>query len=679
MKVVIFCGGLGVRMGEETQTDPEADDHGRRPADPLAHHEVVRLVGHTRLRPLPRLQGRVIKEYFLNYNEALSNDFVLSNGGTRRRAARAATSRTGGSRSSTPGCSRRSAERLSPVAPHLEDDEYFLATYGDGLTDAPLPRHDRAASIVRARPGSSSPCGRCSTRTSSTRTRTASSARSRTCSTRTCWINGGFFVLRRDILDWIKPGEELVDGAVQAADRAGELLAYRYDGFWEPMDTIKDKQRLDALAESGKPPWRERRTRRGRRAADARLSLARRRAAVRRVLALGCHADDIEIGCGGDDARADPRAPGRRGHVGRARRRRASAPTRRGRAPRRSSRRARAESSCHGFRDGLLPVRRWRGQGRVRGSEARVEPDLVLTHTRHDLHQDHRLVVRAHLEHVARPPHPRVRDPEVRRRPRRAERLRPADEEVVARKARPARPPLSEQRGKHWFDEELFLRPDAASRAGVRVDDTRLRRGVLRAEGRPLAVNGDDAVPMRVLVTGKPRLHRLGARAPSSAGAGHDVVGLDTFFYRAATSVASSHDRRGPHGDVRDVTAERLAGLRRGRPPRGALERPARRSRTEAGRTTSTSTARVALARAAQGGRSRAVRVRVLLLDVRRLRRRRPARRERAAASADAVRRVEGARGGGARASSATTTSRRSPCGTRRRTACRRACASTSC
>ena len=68
-------------------------------------------------------------------------------------------------------------------------------------------------------------------------------------------INGGFFVFRRDILDYINPGEELVEEPFQRLIDEGELIAYRYDGFWEPMDTIKDKQRLDALANSGKAPW----------------------------------------------------------------------------------------------------------------------------------------------------------------------------------------------------------------------------------------------------------------------------------------------------------------------------------------------------------------------------------------------------------------------------------------
>jgi glucose-1-phosphate cytidylyltransferase len=68
-------------------------------------------------------------------------------------------------------------------------------------------------------------------------------------------INGGFFVFRREILDYINPGDELVEQPFQRLIDEGELIAYRYDGFWEPMDTIKDRQRLDALANGGNAPW----------------------------------------------------------------------------------------------------------------------------------------------------------------------------------------------------------------------------------------------------------------------------------------------------------------------------------------------------------------------------------------------------------------------------------------
>ena len=115
-------------------------------------------------------------------------------------------------------------------------------------------------------------------------------------------------------------------------------------------------------------------------------------APLRRVLAIGCHADDIEIGCGGTLlalTRSDRR---RRGHLGRPRAQRASARRRRARAPRRFLAAARAARSDRARVPGRVPAVPWRrGEGRIRGAEARVDPDLVFTHTRDDLHQDHRL------------------------------------------------------------------------------------------------------------------------------------------------------------------------------------------------------------------------------------------------------------------------------------------------
>ena len=69
-------------------------------------------------------------------------------------------------------------------------------------------------------------------------------------------INGGFFVLRSSIFDDLRPGEDIMDGAARLA-RRGDMIVYRYDGFWAPMDTMKDKQDLDAIVESGNGnvPW----------------------------------------------------------------------------------------------------------------------------------------------------------------------------------------------------------------------------------------------------------------------------------------------------------------------------------------------------------------------------------------------------------------------------------------
>ena len=260
MKVVLFCGGLGVRMGEETQRIPKPMiTVGNRPIlwhimkwyASWGHHEFIICLGY---------KGERIKEYFLNYNEALNNDFVLSNGGKDVELLGSDTANASDISNwritfVDTGMQSTIAERLLKVAPYLGNDEYFLATYGDVLTDAPLPNmidqlqsSGKTGLMISVRPMfnahlvDADPDGAI-----------RSVEEIREADMR---INGGFFVFRRDLLDYVNPGEELVDEPFARLIEAGELLAYRYDGFWEPMDTIKDKQRLDALAESGKAPWR---------------------------------------------------------------------------------------------------------------------------------------------------------------------------------------------------------------------------------------------------------------------------------------------------------------------------------------------------------------------------------------------------------------------------------------
>ena len=279
MKVVIFCGGLGVRMGEATQRIPKPMIAvGSRP---ILWHIMKWYAswGHTRVHPLSRLPGRrCIKQYFLDYNEALSNDFVLSNGGRDVELLGSDISDwritfvdTGAHRRSASGCSRCS---------HLGGDEYFLATYGDGLTDVPC-RHDRNASVQRARRGSSCPCGRVSNATSSSRTRTASFRRSSDLRARGRLDQRRLLRLPPNVLDDINPGEELVDEPFARLIEQGELLAYRYDGFWEPMDTMKDKQRLDASPRAACPLAQRAPERRDR--LMLQLSLSTRRAAASRA------------------------------------------------------------------------------------------------------------------------------------------------------------------------------------------------------------------------------------------------------------------------------------------------------------------------------------------------------------------------------------------------------------
>ncbi len=253
MKVVIFCGGMGVRMGEATQRIP-------KPMIPIGTHPILWHImkwyaswGHTDFVLCLGYRAEVIKEYFLAYSEALSNDFVLTNGGRDVEILGTDISDWRITFVDT-GAQSSIGERLRRVHEHLAGEEYFLATYGDGLTDVPL---DDMVETLRA----------------SAKTGIFIAVRPRLeyhvvhndadgvvtavepLMDSDIRINGGYFVFRRDILDEIQSGEELVVEPFARLIKRGELLAYPYDGFWEPMDTIKDKQRLDGLIESGRVPW----------------------------------------------------------------------------------------------------------------------------------------------------------------------------------------------------------------------------------------------------------------------------------------------------------------------------------------------------------------------------------------------------------------------------------------
>jgi glucose-1-phosphate cytidylyltransferase len=255
VKVVLFCGGLGVRMGEATQRTPKPmiEIGGR----PILWH-IMRYYaewGYNDFIICLGYRGEVVKEYFLNYNEALFNDFVLErNGGTTKLEL---LSRDVGDWRVTfvdTGTDATIGERLKAVGPHIGDDEVFLATYGDGLTDAPLPdlvrsfeESGKTAMFLSVRPEFNAHL--VSTDSDGTVIRVEDMSRSH------IRINGGFFVLRREVLDLIEPGDELVEETFAKLIARRELVAYEYDGFFGPMDTIKDRQRLQALVESGHAPW----------------------------------------------------------------------------------------------------------------------------------------------------------------------------------------------------------------------------------------------------------------------------------------------------------------------------------------------------------------------------------------------------------------------------------------
>jgi glucose-1-phosphate cytidylyltransferase len=198
-------------------------------------------------------KGSSIKDYFLNYDESVSNDFVWSQGGKRVQLLTRDIDDWTITFVET-GANATIGERLKAVEGHLRGEEVFLANYADGLSDLPLPgmlnqfyQSTAIASLLLVQPTASFDIVKVS--------RQGVIKGIRPLSKTDIWINGGFFILRNEIFRYIRPGEELVREPFQRLIEEEALIAHKYGGFWQCMDTFKDKQRLEELNQ-GRAPWK---------------------------------------------------------------------------------------------------------------------------------------------------------------------------------------------------------------------------------------------------------------------------------------------------------------------------------------------------------------------------------------------------------------------------------------
>lgn len=253
MRVVLFCGGRGMRLRDYSETIPKPMvPIGPRPLlwcvmkyyAHYGHRDFILCLGH---------RAEAIKEYFLSYNECRSNNFVLSEGGRRVELLQRDIEDWRITFVDT-GLDSTIGERLAAVQPFIEKDEIFLANYSDGLTDFALPtmiddfrRRPLVASFLSVRPNSTFHFVSRREDGIVTAIDDVLSANS--------WINGGYFVLRREIFDYLHPGEELVEAPFRRLIEAGKLATYAYEGFWRCVDTFKDLQALETLYTKGEAPW----------------------------------------------------------------------------------------------------------------------------------------------------------------------------------------------------------------------------------------------------------------------------------------------------------------------------------------------------------------------------------------------------------------------------------------
>ena len=242
-----------MRMRSGTESLP-------KPMMPIGHRPVLWHVmryyahfGHTEFILCLGFGAHAVKDYFLNYRETGSNDFVLTKGGQHVDMLSTDISNWSITFIDT-GLDTAIGERLRRVRPYLEEDEVFLANYGDVLTDAPLNdfidrflQTDAVGSLLAVKPQDSFHV--VNIVDDNVVTGLTPVADMSLC------INGGYFILRQGIFDYLDEGDDLVmNGCVRAA-ADGKMLAVPYDGFWAPMDTLKERTMLEEQYHRGIRPW----------------------------------------------------------------------------------------------------------------------------------------------------------------------------------------------------------------------------------------------------------------------------------------------------------------------------------------------------------------------------------------------------------------------------------------
>jgi len=252
MKVVLFCGGMGTRLRGLGEDLP-------KPMVKIGYRPILWNImkyyahyGHTEFILCLGYKADKIKDYFINYNEYVSNDFTLIDGGREMRLE----NRDIGNWKITfvdTGLKFNIGQRLKAVEKYLDGEDMFLANYADGLTDVVLPdmieflkKSNKIASFICVKPSQTFHVVKMQDDGLVSDINYVSNT--------DIMINGGYFVFQKEIFDYIRQGEELVEEPFQRLIRQNQLIGYRYDRFW-CMDTFKEQQELSDMVYSGEAPW----------------------------------------------------------------------------------------------------------------------------------------------------------------------------------------------------------------------------------------------------------------------------------------------------------------------------------------------------------------------------------------------------------------------------------------
>lgn len=254
MKVVILCGGLGTRLSEETQVRPKPMvDVGDRPI--LLHiMQVYSRHGFNEFVLALGYKGEVIKDYFLNYHARQSDLTIQLKSGkveyTRPTAEDWTVTLV------DTGQATQTGGRLLRLRPHVEPTGTFMLTYGDGVANINVKdllafhrSHGRLATVTAVRP----PARFGDLRIENERVMQFEEKPQ----AGEGWINGGFFVFEPSVFDYLGDDSTILERSpLERLAADGQLMAYRHSGYWQSMDTLRDKHALEQLWASGNPPWR---------------------------------------------------------------------------------------------------------------------------------------------------------------------------------------------------------------------------------------------------------------------------------------------------------------------------------------------------------------------------------------------------------------------------------------
>jgi glucose-1-phosphate cytidylyltransferase len=254
MKAVILAGGLGTRLSEETSTRPKpmVEIGGK----PILWH-IMKMYSSHGINDFViccGYKGYIIKEYFANYFLHMSdvtlnmrdNNMEVHN---KRAEPWNITLVDTGENSMTGG-------RLLRVAEHIKDEEAFCLTYGDGVGDIDISEtirfhrsHGKSATLTATYPpGRFGALDIKNNQVMNFKEKPKGDG---------AMINGGFFVLTPKVLDYLKDDSSVWEQTpLMGLAKDGDLMAYQHQGFWQPMDTLRDKHLLEELWESGKAPWK---------------------------------------------------------------------------------------------------------------------------------------------------------------------------------------------------------------------------------------------------------------------------------------------------------------------------------------------------------------------------------------------------------------------------------------